>query len=101
MRTCPNGACRLIHEDSVGQCPECGASMARKPDEPRDPNMALYAARDRAMREAALERRLASRMSAGRGDEIDLGASPEVIDAGRDLAEDALAFVLGAMPDAA
>lgn len=57
MRTCPNRNCRLVHGDAVNQCPECGANMARRPDEPLDPNMALFAQRSRALSEAAQAQR--------------------------------------------
>lgn len=81
----------MLHEDSVGQCPECGANMSRTPDAPKDPNMELYAMRDRAMRERALESKLASRRNSGRVGEIDTGASPEVLD----MAGEAAAYLLG------
>lgn len=45
MRTCPNNRCRLQNEDSVNQCPGCGAPMNRAPDVPADPNAHLYALR--------------------------------------------------------
>lgn len=41
MRTCPNLRCRMLHDDSVNQCPECGAPMAREADKPQDPNAHL------------------------------------------------------------
>jgi len=92
LRSCPNRNCRLVHEDEVQQCPECGANMSRKPDEPIDPNMELFRARDRAMRERSLESRLNSRRSSLRGEEIDTGASPEVLETASEAAE----FILGA-----
>jgi hypothetical protein len=58
VRTCPNRHCRTLHGDAVNQCPECGANMSRTPDAVLDPNMELYAARDRAMRETSLEQQL-------------------------------------------
>lgn len=45
LRTCPNGKCRAIHEDHVGQCPTCGAPMNRAPDVVMDPNTHLYGLR--------------------------------------------------------
>ena len=45
MRTCPNGKCRKIHDDSVGQCPDCGAPMNRAPDVVMDVNTHLYGMR--------------------------------------------------------
>lgn len=86
MRTCPNRNCRLVHDGAVNQCPECGANMGRTPDPELDPNMALYAARDRAMRERSLESRLAARMNRGRGEEFDLGAPPQVHETASDVA---------------
>jgi hypothetical protein len=45
MRTCPNGKCRKIHDDAVGQCPGCGAPMSRTPDAVMDVNTHLYGLR--------------------------------------------------------
>lgn len=87
MRTCPNSRCRLVHDDSVGMCPECGAPMGRTPDLAHDPNMALYAQRDVAMREAALERRLSSRRSRGAGAEFDTGAPAPVLEDAREIGD--------------
>ena len=47
-RSCPNGKCRAIHEDHVGQCPNCGAPMSRTPDVVMDVNTHLYQLRSNA-----------------------------------------------------
>lgn len=45
LRTCPNGKCKHIWPDEVGQCTNCGAPMSRTPDAPPDVNAHLYGMR--------------------------------------------------------
>lgn len=92
MRTCPNRNCRMLHDDEVNQCPECGANMNRTPDRELDMNMELFAMRDRAMRERALEQRLKSRRPGSQ--EIDTGAPVQVLE----TANEAAAWILGLYP---
>ncbi len=67
--------------------------MNRTPDEPLDPNAELYRARDRAMRERALESQLNSRRNSRRPGEIDTGASPEVLATASEAVEHILGLV--------